>query len=220
MSLINTLSYAEAAGFLKGAYASLSGAEAVRFFTTYPYARTMMNVNFSGPAIIEGLDTLTPLPIKLAGANVNNVVEMRKGFTISGFNPLSTLTTQGGGQIWGDMITPAEVKQREEMTQIDQLERQQKALKNSPLRTSAVRASMSERRRLLEEKRNAYRQEELRLAREEREKRLGVVKKKRKFPATAKKRLERENHSRFITEQNTNDHATRSVWRRKGQKGF
>lgn len=220
MPLINTLSYAEAVGFLKGVSSSLSGAEAVRFFTAYPYARSIMNVNFSGAAIIEGVDTLTPLPIKLTGSNINNVVEMRKGFTISGFNPLSTLTTQEGGQIWGDMITPAEIKQREEMTQINRLERQEKVLKNSPLRTSAMRANMAMRRKMLQEKRDAYRREELRLAHEEREKRLGTVQKKRQFPATAKKRLEGENESRLITEQKTHDSATRSLWRRKGQKGF
>lgn len=223
MSLINTLSYAEAAGYFKTAYASLSGAQAVRFFTTYPYMQNAVNVHLTRAAVIDGLDTLTPLPLRLTDANIKSVMQMRSGFTINGFNPLSTLTTQGGGQIWTDMITPKEVQRREEAGQIERLEKDQKKLRQSPLRTSLMRASMAERRRLLEEKRNAYRREELRRAQEEREKRLGVVKAKRKFPATAKKRQEKQNAAdamSVVTERSVEAQATRGVWRRKKQKGF
>ena len=221
MSLINTLSYAEAAGYLKTAYDALSGAEAVRFFTAYPYMQSSMNIHLTRAAVIDGLDALTPLPIHLANNNIGNLVEMRSGFTLRGFNPLSTLTTQSGGQIWTNMITPKEIQQREEAGQIERLEKDQKKLHQSPLRTSLLRANMAERRRLLEEKRAAYRREELRRAQEEKEKRLGVARTKRKFPITAKKRLKKQEAAHTVTaERPAEMQASRQLWRRKKQKGF
>lgn len=181
MSLLNTLEMASRIGW------DLTLQQKLSDVTFSAVMQQTFHLNLSKAAVIDGIDALTPLPVKMVEANVANLDGLALKDIRLNFNPASVLTSQSGGQALArDLLTPQNVRASEAEREMTAFEKGARHVERTPLKSPRMVAV----RKKLEEKRAAFRQEQVLKLHQERlnrEKRMGVVRDPKKYPVTGRK---------------------------------